>query len=219
MAPESPKRIDPRRLRTRRAILDAAGELLATRGVEGTTIADIATRANIAVGSFYTHFPSKDVLLLAISELALDEAFAQVEDDRTLSSPLERVFRVGDAYVKLALAEPAAFRALTIHAMEPDSPEREATVITERISVRARAILQLVRRDLQEAMDLGEIEPQPIDQAMLVILGAWNGVATLSARRDALAVGAPLAWTALDLVRTMLRAGLATPSLTPRSAR
>lgn len=46
--------------RTREAIVEAAFELFAERGFEGTTIADIADAAEIAPRTFFSYFPSKD---------------------------------------------------------------------------------------------------------------------------------------------------------------
>jgi AcrR family transcriptional regulator len=46
--------------RTREAIVDAAFELFAERGFDGTTIADIADAADIAPRTFFSYFPSKD---------------------------------------------------------------------------------------------------------------------------------------------------------------
>ena len=46
--------------RTREAIVEAAFELFAERGFEGTTIADIADKADIAPRTFFSYFPSKD---------------------------------------------------------------------------------------------------------------------------------------------------------------
>ena len=46
--------------RTREAIVDAAFELFAERGFDGTTIADIADGAEIAPRTFFSYFPSKD---------------------------------------------------------------------------------------------------------------------------------------------------------------
>jgi AcrR family transcriptional regulator len=46
--------------RTRQAIVDAAFELFAQRGFDGTTIADIAEAAEIAPRTFFAYFPSKD---------------------------------------------------------------------------------------------------------------------------------------------------------------
>jgi len=46
--------------RTRQAIVEAAFELFANRGFDGTTIADIADAAEIAPRTFFSYFPSKD---------------------------------------------------------------------------------------------------------------------------------------------------------------
>jgi AcrR family transcriptional regulator len=46
--------------RTREAIVEAAFELFAERGFDGTTIADIADAAEIAPRTFFSYFPSKD---------------------------------------------------------------------------------------------------------------------------------------------------------------
>jgi len=47
---------------TRRRILDAADELLKTKGFESASVADVMRRAGLTVGGFYAHFPSKDAL-------------------------------------------------------------------------------------------------------------------------------------------------------------
>ncbi|MGZ5311085.1 MAG: helix-turn-helix domain-containing protein, partial [Solirubrobacterales bacterium] len=49
-----------RRERTRGRLLEAARDLFAEQGVEATTIAAIAERADVGFGSFYNHFESKD---------------------------------------------------------------------------------------------------------------------------------------------------------------
>ena len=46
--------------RTRDQIVEAAFELFAERGFDGTTIADIAEAADIAPRTFFSYFPSKD---------------------------------------------------------------------------------------------------------------------------------------------------------------
>lgn len=53
---------------TKRAILDAALELAATRGITGTTMDDVAERAGVAKGSLYYNFSSKDQLFEVLLE-------------------------------------------------------------------------------------------------------------------------------------------------------
>ena len=56
----------PRATGTKRAILDAALELAATRGITGTTMDDVAELAGVAKGSLYYNFSSKDNLFEAL---------------------------------------------------------------------------------------------------------------------------------------------------------
>lgn len=51
--------------RQERAILDAAGELFASRGLAGTDLSDIAEAVGLARSSLYRYFPDKDHILLA----------------------------------------------------------------------------------------------------------------------------------------------------------
>ena len=50
------------------AILDAAEELIATRGLQGAPLAQIAKRAGIAVGTLYNYFTDRDALVQALFE-------------------------------------------------------------------------------------------------------------------------------------------------------
>ena len=57
-----------RRAATRNAIMDAAENLFAERGVEAATIDDIVAQAEVARGSFYYNFKSKEQVVLAIGQ-------------------------------------------------------------------------------------------------------------------------------------------------------
>ena len=61
-------RAERRRLRTRARLLAAAREVFASQGVEAVTIQDITDAADVAKGSFYNHFDSKDAILRAVVE-------------------------------------------------------------------------------------------------------------------------------------------------------
>ncbi len=63
---------DGRRARTSRAILDAASRLFFERGLQRTTIDEIAEAAGVSVGSVYVHFGSKEGLYLALVEHAVE---------------------------------------------------------------------------------------------------------------------------------------------------
>ena len=69
----------------REQLLAAAREVLAENGYERTTVSSIASRANVAQGTFYLYFPSKEALPGALAlELshALGAATARVNEQR-----------------------------------------------------------------------------------------------------------------------------------------
>jgi AcrR family transcriptional regulator len=62
-----------RRSREKRAALTAAAlALFAERGYEATSIAHMANRAGLAIGTFYRHFRSKRQLLLCLMDALLE---------------------------------------------------------------------------------------------------------------------------------------------------
>src|SRR5207237_8200083 len=88
-------RLERRKARTVAAILDAAERHFLARGYEATKVDEIASDADVAVGSIYNHFGSKEGLYAALLEHAL-EVFETYMDDETPTdlSPLERVLDV-----------------------------------------------------------------------------------------------------------------------------
>jgi AcrR family transcriptional regulator len=62
-----------RGVRTEAAILEATMRLLATRGVQGTSLDAVAEAAGVAKSSVLWHFGSKEELLLRVAEHVFDE--------------------------------------------------------------------------------------------------------------------------------------------------
>lgn len=56
------------RLKRWEALLAAAREVLAERGLEAATVAEIVARAGVAQGTFYLYFPSKQAVVFALTE-------------------------------------------------------------------------------------------------------------------------------------------------------
>jgi AcrR family transcriptional regulator len=59
---------------TRERILAAARQLFASRGFEGTTTRDIARAAEIAVGTVFNYFPTKEAIITCLAAQAVAEA-------------------------------------------------------------------------------------------------------------------------------------------------
>ncbi len=62
------QRAERQKAARREAILGAARTVFARKGFHGTTIADIADEAGIALGTVYLYFPSKNAIFAALHE-------------------------------------------------------------------------------------------------------------------------------------------------------
>ena len=95
-------RTDRRRARTRQDLISAARELIAEKGVSGLRIGAITERADVALGSFYNYFASKEEVVEAIvAETirglaeSLGDFIASVEDPaEAVSVSARRVIRL-----------------------------------------------------------------------------------------------------------------------------
>jgi AcrR family transcriptional regulator len=91
----APTRLDRRKARTRRALLDAARVLMVERGTTDVSIQQITDRADVGFGSFYNHFTTKTELFEAAVAEVLEEHGARLDEASAgLEDPAE-VFAVG----------------------------------------------------------------------------------------------------------------------------
>ncbi|MDP4502611.1 TetR/AcrR family transcriptional regulator [Nonomuraea turcica] len=79
MPEQQPSRGERRKLRTRRALIEAAQEIYAERGDFEVSIQQITDAADVGFGTFYNHFSSKAELLDAAIAEALETHAAWLE--------------------------------------------------------------------------------------------------------------------------------------------
>lgn len=100
-------RTERQRERTRRQLLDAGRTLIAAKGVPGLRIQEITEQADIALGSFYNYFSSKEEFLEAvITESLSDLASATISNVDDATDPAEVVALANLRVIRLAYAEP-----------------------------------------------------------------------------------------------------------------
>jgi AcrR family transcriptional regulator len=77
------------KVETRRKILDVAQELFRTVGYDATTTRDIAKRAEIATGTLFNYFPTKETIVVSlVTETQPPGAKFKLEDYETLEEAL-----------------------------------------------------------------------------------------------------------------------------------
>jgi AcrR family transcriptional regulator len=115
------------RVETRQRILDTARDMFVRHGYEATTMRAIADRIEYTPTAIYHHFRNKEALLRELCNTdfgALAAAFQRI--GRT-EDPIERLRRIGEAYVAFALEHPMQYQ-LMFMTPHPDVSDERAAV-------------------------------------------------------------------------------------------
>lgn len=97
----------------RTALIDAAIELIAERGVAGFSLAEVSRRLGVTVAAPYRHFADREELLVAIAERAAGELAAAVRTAAaTGDDPAARLTSAGRGYIRFAAEHVPLFQAL-----------------------------------------------------------------------------------------------------------
>jgi AcrR family transcriptional regulator len=91
--------------RTREQIVEAAMALFAERGYHATTIADIATAADVAPRTFFTYFPSKEAVVFHDLDRDLDSLASALRDRLPGETAFDALRRWIDAMFDQWMAE------------------------------------------------------------------------------------------------------------------
>lgn len=107
---------------TRRALLDAAADLLDSGGTDAVTLREVGARAGVTRGAPYRHFPDKDSLLTTIAAEALDRLADQVRAVRADPGvpPADMLRRGLAALMAIGRGQPHLYRLMfTLPAGDP----------------------------------------------------------------------------------------------------
>ena len=153
-AETAPTRVDRRKARTRRALIDAARRILADGGSTDVSIQEITDTADVGFGTFYNHFDTKAELFEAAVREVLEEYGAALDRACADLTDSAEIYVVGVRMTaRLAATQPAVAQVLVQVGMSYAWAED---------GLAARAL-----RDIQRGIDEGRFT---IDDARLGLL-------------------------------------------------
>lgn len=112
-------------------ILDAAVELFAEKGFEGSSIRDLAAKAHVNVAMVNYYFGSKDKLFETIVEQRASYMRGKLDEigaDKTLSE-IEKIDAIIDNYVERILIQPHFHRVLYQELLKGEREELQKTIV------------------------------------------------------------------------------------------
>lgn len=165
----------------REALVNAALDLIASKGPAGFTFAEAARQAGVSAAAPYRHFRDRDALMADVARRGFERFQERLTAawNEGLPTPLQALERVGRSYLAFAREEPAYYSAM-FEAGVPlaDHPELQSA------GDRAFAVLRQACEAVAASMPAGPKRPP----ALMMALHIWSlshGIASLFARGDA----------------------------------
>jgi TetR/AcrR family transcriptional regulator, regulator of mycofactocin system len=156
--------------RTREQIVEAAMALFAERGYHATTIADIATAADVAPRTYFTYFPSKEAVVFHNLDRDLDSLASALRDRLPGETAFDALRRWIDAMFDQWTAEEDEALLRKRLCREDEGLANFQGGIMARIQ---ELLLEAVADDLDERRDA--LRPQLVTAAAIAALTSLEG--------------------------------------------
>jgi AcrR family transcriptional regulator len=151
----------------RAKILDAARELFVTEGVEAVSMRKVAEKIGYSATTLYNYFEDKEALLYALCDAdfgTLQESFKKIGK---IVDPIERLRKLGQAYITFALRYPSHYRLMFMtprvprgeeacREIERDNPDQDSYAFVRATVIEGLAA-GVFRADFQDADLLSQV--------------------------------------------------------------
>lgn len=175
-------RRERKKRQTRQLLADTAIGLFAEQGYEQTTVAQIASAADVATKTFFNHFSSKEDVLFGAAPQNNDTALRVIADRRPSESIADLLTR---AYEEMV----AEYHAQTADTHDPALLEAYTHLLTTVPALQAKALQQVFQLQKEIAAALAAEFPDQLDQiSAAALVGAVTG-ATQAAALTSLELG------------------------------
>ena len=169
---------------TRTRIVGATAELVAERGVAGTSLDDVRARADVSKSQLYHYFADRDDLMRAVARAASDQVVAGQSELFARLDTIEGLRHWADALVALQ-AERGAKGGCPIGSLAGQLAERDEGARLELADGMARWE-SAIRDGLERMAARGELQPDadPRVLAQRTLAAVQGGLVLTQIRRD-----------------------------------
>jgi len=160
-------------------ILKGAKKLFLERGIEQTTIRNIADEIDYSVGTVYVYFKDKNAILHDLHSIGFQELGGYFTELFTIKDPMERLRKMGFTYLKFAMENSEMYDLMFIvkAPMEfIESTEKEAW--TEGADT-----FNALKKTVEECMNEGHFEGHSLEALSFMIWSLVHGMCCLEIRQ------------------------------------
>jgi len=192
----------------RRQILVAARMLLSKKGLGGTSIQQIAKRAELGVGTIYFYYRSKEELFAALQQEGLEVLQSQVKAaDRLGKNPADRLRRISLAYLRFSEEHKDYFDIINYFLASPEevfTPELKGLVDRQ-----GSRILQEVEEAIRQGVAEGAFRKVNARRISILLWGTLHGLIQFKKMKDTVLQGEDHAVLYKEAVEHLVRSLLA----------
>ena len=160
-------------------ILKGAKKLFLERGIEQTTIRNIADEIDYSVGTVYVYFKDKNAILHDLHSIGFQELGGYFTELFAIKDPMERLRKMGFTYLKFAMENSEMYDLMFIvkAPMEfIESTEKEAW--TEGADT-----FNALKKTVEECMNKGHFEGHSLEALSFMIWSLVHGMCCLEIRQ------------------------------------
>ncbi|WP_159882035.1 TetR/AcrR family transcriptional regulator [Paenibacillus puerhi] len=157
-------------------IVEAAERVFTLKGIEKTTMQDIANDANIGIATLFRYFPKKERLIVAVANKLLEPILHQFQSIAGLPlTCLEKLERLFDFFIEdhnnPSITFMVDFESYASHSLEPLEGIQDFEALNRKI---AREYLTIIQNGLEDGSIRSDISVQDTLTTVLNTFGLFS---------------------------------------------
>jgi AcrR family transcriptional regulator len=142
----------------KKQILKAAEKIITKKGMQNTTMDEIAESCELSKGTLYLYFKNKEELIYSILIMILDNFIKIMEGNlKKQESFQSRMTSIGESYLEFYHKYPNQFKIMNHNPEQHPEIEHTARELESELMVRNTKLWSMVENVLQEGIELGLI--------------------------------------------------------------
>lgn len=159
-------------------ILKASMMLFVEKGIEQTTIRNIANAIDYSIGTVYVYFKDKNAILHALHTQCFSELGGQVRALYNIKDPMERLKAMGNVYIGYAKDNPDKYDLM----FNLKAPMEFLNDIQAKEWDEGAAAFDVLRTTVQESIVAGHFKGHNLEPLSYMIWGCLHGMCSLEIR-------------------------------------
>jgi AcrR family transcriptional regulator len=155
-------------------ILQAAKALFVEKGVEKTTIRNIADKINYSIGTVYVYFRDKNEILHALHSMGFKQYSETQLNLQHIADPMERLIARGRAYILFAMQNPDMYDLMY-------NLKAPIDFLNENDSewIEGKTVIKRLKTTVDECIELGYFSGMDRDSVSYLVWSTAHGLCSL----------------------------------------